>query len=267
MMMATAGFTENPKVALWASTVTSIGGTYDSTDLDICRNLVTAIDAATYAAKIVHLLPILGTNVAATRRALINTLGVGATATNTNFVDADYTRATGLKGNGSNKRFTLAFTPSQLGASNSGGMGYWENGIDFTGSGSEPLGATGAVGNQRFSLDLRSARRFASWGTPANVFDQSSAAVNGHYYLQRSSSTQRDLYLNGSLLGSNTSSDSASGAGDNFVELMAITYPGTTYYWKGRCACAYFTDGTLTSTEVSDFHSLLSGYLITPTGR
>jgi hypothetical protein len=48
---------------------------------------------------------------------------------------------------------------------------------------------------------------------------------------------------------------------------MAVNVNGADFFWKGRCAVAYATDGTLSGTEVADLHTLLDTYLITPTGR
>jgi|GEM_PF-4012860 len=258
---------DDSQLTSWVKNVYIAGGTLSTNDVIIARGLIEAINRSTFRDKIVHLLPMLGQNVAACRVALINRLGISATATNTNFVDADFSPSTGLKGNGSNKIFTLAFAPGQLGSGSNGGFGYWENSIDFTGTSVEPVGCYNSGGTNRFVLDLRSNVRSFRWGNAGNGAGDSTAATNGDYYGQRSSATSRELFKDGASLATNTTSDSASGASDRGIRLMGADENGTITYWKGRCAVAYFTDGTLTSTEVADLHTLLNTYLITPTGR
>ena len=129
------------------------------------------------------------------------------------------------------------------------------------------MGSYGSASGTRFVLDLRSNLRSFRWGGPANAPGDTTAAGNGHYYGQRSSATLRELFFNASSLGTNTTSDSASESGLNKIQLLACNENGPQLHWNGRCAVAYLTDGTLTSGEVATLHSVLSTYLITPTGR
>jgi hypothetical protein len=210
------------------------------------------------------LLPLLGSNMAAARVPLRDALNAG-TALNSNFVDADFAQSTGLQGNGTNKILDLNIKPGDLGTSANGGLGYWESNISFAGD-VEPMGCYGGP-SERFVLDLRSNVESFRWGTASNGAGTSGPATSAHYYGQRSSPTLRELFKNGSSLGTNTTSDSPASASNRAIRLMGSDENGALVYWAGRCAVAYLTDGTMSSSDVSDFHTLLQTYLITPTGR
>lgn len=251
----------------WRDGAIAAGGTFAGDSIALADALIVALKAASYNAGVKWLLPLLGSNLAAARMPLRDSLGKGI-ATNANFVDGDFSQATGLKGNGSNKILDTKIKPSDLGTSNACGIGYWENDIDFTGSGSEPIGMnTNPFNGNRYSFDLRSGSKWISLGDVANRYTAATAAGNGHYYGQRSSATSRKLFFAGALLGTNTTSDAAVGAADRNMRLMGVDATGSLIYWKGRCACAYATDGTLSDADAAAFHTLLGTYLITPTGR
>ena len=256
----------DPEVAKWRARVTAAGGTLASNSVTIAANLMAELRRKSYNQKIVYLLPLLGTNLAAAIVPLRDKFNVSSPA-NINFVDADFSQSTGLQGNGSNKALDLRLKPSQLGTGSNGGLGYWETNVNFTGSSDNtPIGCRDSATTHLYQLELYSANSGFYWGLVANGYTVAGSAANGDYYGQRSSATDRRLFIGGSPSGSNTSSDSATGVGDRNIYLMGRNYSSPTY-WKGRCAVAYLTDGTLTDAEVSDLHSLLQNYLITPTGR
>lgn len=253
----------------WIAGVDAASGTYESDSKTIADGIIVALHAKTYNAHIIYILPLLGSNLAAARMPLRDTLGVGIT-TSAGFADGDFSQAAGLQGNGVSKSLDTLIKPSQLGSSNNGGMGWIENNVDITGTSTEPMGCYNNAGTQRFVIDLRSSVSFCCWGSAGNAPNNNPAgAANADYYNQRISSTDRRFYTDG-IQGTNspnTTSDTASGSGDRNILLMASDESGTIVYWKGRCACAYLTDGTLSDADVADFHALLGTYLLTPTGR
>jgi hypothetical protein len=266
------GFGASEKVEAiqsWQKRATAAGGTIDGTSARIARDLLSVIKGKSYAAKITHLYPFLGGNLAAARTPLIYNGAIAGSevAANVGFLEADYTFATGLKGNGSTKRLDTGVKPSQVGVSNSGGMGWRENGIDTTGTGRDVMGSSNGAGTQWFVINLNGTNSYGSWGAPANAPTYVLASTNGRYYSQRSSSTSRAFYKNGASVATNATADTATGAPDNAISLFAVSYSSTFYYWKGRCACAYFTDGTMSGAEITDFDQVLVDYLLTPTGR
>lgn len=249
----------------WVAAVDAAGGTYETDSKDIALALSDALVAFSGFAKIKWLLPLLGANLIAARVPLIDTLGVGI-AGNTAFVDADFDQATGLQGNGSSKYLDSLIKASDLGSSNNGGLGWWENNINLAGN-VEPMGAYNNAASTRYVLDLRSTLAAFRWGSPGNSASNASTAVNGHYYGQRSSSSSREIFLDGVSLATNTASDATSGANERNLLVVGADEGGAIAPWPGRCAVAYMTDGTLTPTEITDLHTLLDTFLITPTGR
>ncbi len=263
--LAAARRRNNSDVSVWQSTVASVGGTLAGDSLSIAQGLSNNLNIAPYSSKVVYLLPLLGSNIQAARVPLRDSVGIGPAA-NSNFVDADFSQSTGLQGNGVNKLFDLILTPSQLGSSGNGAYGYWENNINFGGSASDcPMGCRDDA-NDSFKGYLGSTFCGMQWGDVAGFFTNAAGASNGHYYFQRSGATLREFYKNGASVASNTSNSPATGANVRPILLMAHSNTAP-QYWAGRCAVAYMTNGTLSSTEIASFHTLLGTYLITPTGR
>ncbi len=256
------GFTD--ETLNWIGMVRANGGTLSNLSVNLADGISRGFQNNAVNSKIVWIAPMLGNDMLAS----IVPLRGGAPMTNTGFVNGDFTEATGLKGNGSSKRLDTLIKCSQLGASNSFGLGFWENNIDFGGTDVVPFGCYDAPGgtDNRYLLDLRSDRQaFCGGGTGTAYTSLATTAANAHYYGQRVSSTLREIWKNGTtLLASTTASDSAVGIADTNIHLLAAGAGG---FWKGRCALAYMTTGNLTSGEVSTVHTLFNDLLITPLGR
>lgn len=248
----------------WAAAVRAAGGGFAPNSLVIAANLARTLQTRPYYTKIKYLLPMLGVGMGAAVVPLIDVLKVGA-ATSVAFSDGDFGQSTGLQGDGSSKYLNSLIKPSQIGSASNGGMGYWENNINLSGN-NEPIGCYSADSSNRYCLDLRNFVQVFRWGAPPNAPTQSSTAVNGHYYGQRTGATDRTLYLNGSLIATNTTSDGASGVSDTNMAIVGTLEP-TPNPWPGRCAVAYFTDGTMTADEVANLHSILYSVLMVPTGK
>jgi len=248
---------------LWISRIEAAGGTFASNSKAIADALVVKLKEKTYYTKIKYLLPLLGSNLAAARVPLIDVLNVGI-ATNHSFVDADFAQNIGLTPDGSTKWLDLLIKASQLGSSNNGGLGYWAGSVSTSepwiyGSDSNPGGA----GNW-FALALYS-DELMYWGDSSSNLRTNSASSSSHYYGQRASDTDRKLYKNGSQIATSTTAGaSVSGIGNNSIRLF--TKDGT-HMGNGKCKVCYCTDGSLTAAEITDLHSTLNTYLISPTGR
>lgn len=255
----------------WCNAIIAAGGTLAAGSRVIADTLIRAIQVSGFSSKIVYMLPLLGGNLAAARVPLRDSLAVGI-AGNTAFVNGDFSQATGLQGNGTSKYLNLLVKPSQLGATNNGGMGYWENNINFGGTSVEPMGCYEISGSgNRFTLDLRTTLRRYNWSNAANGAITATPATNGHFYGQRSGATSRELFFNGVSLATDTTNDAAGGASDLEIRLVGCqTTSGATQipqFWAGRCAVGYMTDGTLTAGEVASLHTIFQTYLMGPTGR
>jgi hypothetical protein len=259
----------------WINGITALSGSVTTSEKNIADAIIVAIQGASYGSKIKYLLPFIGGNIAAHRMPLRDSLAVGAASSlgTAPFVDADCSTATGLS-NSTEKDAYLdsLIKPSQIGTSDNGGLGWYERNIGF-GSNVEPIGAYGLSTStpvSRFVLDLRSSIQKFRWGdtlgTPAGP---ATTATNGHYYGQRSSTTLRRIYVDGTSLGSDgTGADAVAGINDQTILVMGSRdSSGLKTSWKGRGACAYLTDGTMSDADVAAFHTLLGTYLIAPTGR
>lgn len=267
-------FAYQDETLAWYNAAAAVGGTFETNSLDIADGLIIALKATTYFYKIQYLMPFLGSNLAAQLYPLRN-LVAASNPTNVNFVAGDCTQATGLQGNGSSKYLQFAFKPNsttQIGVPTGGnvvgGFGYWEKNVDFGGTGVEPIGCYGAAGAQRFCIDLRSNVRGIRWGGAGGSFaGDATAAGNAFYMGVRASATSREFWVNGSSIGTSTANETATGAGDNLIQLMGCDEGGTQTFWKGRCAVAIVVDSTFTSADVASLYSILQTKLMTPTGR
>lgn len=207
---------------------------------------------------------------------LRDTLGKGAMGNYAGGLGfADFSATNGLTGNGSGMLYT-SVKPSELGTSNAGGIGYWENNANFTGTSvAYPFGCLDTSQAKYYSTFFYSnATAGGYWGDPANSAVGSSGGVTtgGHVYMQRASATSREAFFNGVSVATNTTNDTAVGASDSYIWLMGLGnfHSGSNfplYYWKGRCGCAYMTDGTMTSQNVADLDTLLRNLLFAPLGR
>lgn len=256
--------------ALWESRINALGGSVTSGERAIAGALIAAIQGASYGSKVVYLLPFIGDGVACARVPLRDSFNVGA-ASSTGFVDADCTTASGLNNSsGASKYLDTGIKPSQLGASNNGGLGWWE--LAWGNNGVQPMGSYSwsYPPDERFVLDLRGSFQRFRWGGATNsTAGPSGSAGNGHYYGQRSSDALRRIFKDGSSLGSDgTATDAASHADEQTILVCAAkaNFAGVET-WAGRGGVAYLTDGTLSDSDAAAFHTLLGTYLITPTGR
>lgn len=257
----------NDATILWRDTLSGIGGQVQQSSVDVANTLMQQINAASYKDKIVFMLPLLGDNMLAATVPLIDTLSAGP-ATNTSFIDADFDETIGLDGDGSTKILNSNITPDDLGTGPNGGLGWWE--ANYTSAGNvEPVGWGDSSPDNRFSLDLRVPSEHFRWGKVTNGGVSTAVGTsNGHYYGQTLSSSVHHLYKDGlikSFAGFTDATISSSGT----IRMFGSHYgnPGTSYPWPGRCLVTYLTDGTLTSGEVANFHSVLNDYLITPMTR
>ena len=252
----------DPETIIWRDGIIADGGSFESDSIAIADALIKEIKTKAYNSKIFYLLPFIGSGIAAAMWPLRNySVTAQRKATNHSFVNGDFSQATGIQGNGS-KWMDCGFTSSEVGASNNGGVGYWEMNLN----GGEPwtIGSDNS-GSQNYGLGLWSDELFY-WGDGISATRTNLSAGNHHYYGQRTSDTDRKLYKNGSVVASNTSSG-ASVTGIAGHACGVFSKSGGTYISQGRCGVAYWTDGTLTDAEALDFNALLDTHLISATGR
>lgn len=254
---------------IWAQRCIAIEGTFWDDSVKIADGLSHAILDSGFSSEIVYVLPFLGSNLRSAVVPLRDSLGVGAASnvntSGTQFVAADFSQPTGLKG-GSFKKLDTLIKPNQLGASNSGGIGVWTLALDYSGSTTELGGSIDNADTNRFVVDSRSSRRFVCWGSTANLADPFTASSTGWIYGQRASATSRQIFDDTGLLASNTTSDSASGAGDKNIFVLSTPY-STPAYNLSRIGCFILTTGQLNSTQVGTLRDIIRDRLMKPTRR
>lgn len=260
------------EVTAWSAGIQSAspGSRPNTKSSTIANTLSVVIKQQSYSAKIVYLLPLLGQDIAATLMPLRDSLTAGyADNVGGAFVNGDFTEATGVQGNGSTKIINTKITPSQLGTTNNGGIGYWETNIAFDGTTTWMAAAFNNANSNFFGVYADgSLLGRCYWGGGSNYADSGAGtATNGHYYGQRSGSTSREIFKNGSSAGTNTTSDATSGASERTIAFPGYHINASYAFFHGRCAVFYLTDGTMSSGDASSFNTLLLTYLFTPTGR
>ncbi len=258
----------DPETVAWMNAARTSGGTFTTEAVVIANNLILALKSASFGAKILYLLPMLGGNLATALVPLRNKLGVGP-ATNTGFTNASFNQSAGLQGNGVNQILDSLVQPDSLGVSTAGGVGWFENNI-----GSADRGPTGYAhnpggGSRAYGVFIAAASYGFDWGKGAEVL-VSGRPGNGHYYGQSPASDLRQMFFNGSLVGTDTTPAIVDDAAFSGIRLMGTdtsnVVPGP-YFWGGRCACTYFTNGTMTVSEVATFNTILLSNLLRPSRK
>jgi hypothetical protein len=253
----------------WKAAVLAAGGTLNSFSQVIADTVIRAIEASTFSSKIVYLLPLLGTNLVAARTPLRDTRGVGI-ASNTGFVNADFSQTTGLQGNGTSKQLDSLLTPGALsGGTKAGGLGYWERNFSLVGTDS-PIWGAESSSDHRWMIDTRQDTQILFWGLPATGTGIAGQTNNNcHTYGQApADSSYRKVYVNGVLVATDSTVDTAAVESTRTIRLLGCqTAGGGLTYRSGRCGVAYATDGTMTDADVLALHTILNDLLITATGR
>lgn len=262
----------NAEVTTWISRATALGATPITADKNILQALSVALAAESYSSKIIWLAPFVGSTIAEHRCPLRDTRGVGAMTSlgSSAFTDADCDTTTGIVNSTEKNAYLNSLVRADqlsLSDTTSGGMGFWERNWG-AGTNVEPIGCYNATGTNRFVVDLRSSLQRFRWGDPTtSQAGPGTTAGSKHYYGQCIGSTNvTQIYANGASLGSDGTS-AASATNEEIYVMGCRQVAASSTPWKGRCAVAYLTDGTLSSGDVSALHTLLNTYIITATGR
>jgi hypothetical protein len=245
-------------------------------DTILINNLSLVMAAQSYSSHIIVLYPFVGSLIKHSIVPLRDLISAGIPDNYaSNLVDSDCGTNKGVAFNGSNKGLRTGVHTTQLGALVSGGtphggLGWFERNFAGASPGltTVPMGLRSQSNTNRWVLDLRNTSYFFSWGLPANFANVASAASNKHYYGEGSSITLRTLYQDGTSVATNTTSDAPPISFSDADIFLGGDFEGAANaFYKGTCGCAYITDGGLGSTNAAAFHTLLTTYIITATGR
>lgn len=253
----------HPETALWKARAEANLGTFSENSVDIADALIRAINAATFNSKIVWLLPMLGANNKAACIPLRDTLNKGIAG----WADSPVTYAEnqGFYQSALGVAIDTDIKVSDLTAgSDTWGIGYWERG--WTANAPDlAFIAYNSDGNAQGGLQMQPAGvNFYSATETFNRYVYGATSQNAHHYGQAQVGTL-SIFADGAMTASSSSLAITDPAFTERALKIHTSEYGFTY--KGRCAVAYLTDGTLTAAEIAALHSLLNTYLIAPTGR
>jgi hypothetical protein len=248
----------------WADAVTLAGGTYSEDDLTAMDAFIVAAKSNGYWTKLTCFGPLYGADLAA---ALVQRRGgAWAPATNVNFVNGDYARATGLAC-GLTKHLDTGLLANTL-TLNSTHMAFY-NRASGTLGGELTMGAQDAGGNR-----LASSMPYADGNLYDDQYDASGgqgrlgphaiAAPYGFVIGTRTASNLHSGYRNGVLLGSNTTTGGSLPALSMLIGAMnANGTPGS--YFKNPCGM-YSIGAGLAGAEAALYNTDIQA-LMTAAGR
>lgn len=213
--------------------------------------------------------PLGGDNLAAALTKLWVPSGVQGNLTNTNFVGADYTRSTGLQGNGSSKYLNTGLIPGNF-ITQSCSFGVYsrsntsENGADISSNGMMPA-ISGAI------------NLFSKWGDGLTYFDSFNATSGqgrmtatvadprGLISGSRLSATDSKIYLNGTQVA--TSATSGGSPSSTFpVWYFAFNNAGSPLFFSSKSSGFFYIGLGLTGAQISTLYRLVQN-LMTAFGR
>lgn len=168
----------------------------------------------------------------------------GATITNVNFVNGDYSLAGGLTGNGTSKYLNLGF---QMTNPATGHIGVYQR-TTLSSGGRVLIGSSD--GTHRFAIIQNSGApaHTGTWGTTAGVTSVIGSFPNGLAVLDRAAATDLELYINGVEVSERTSSVTPATNGLNMF-LFAQNTSGSPSSYCDNSLCGYWAGATLTPAE------------------
>lgn len=257
----------HPDTLDYRSRLISNGGTISDADLTAVDVFVKEVYGNGLRSLLLDVSPLAGNNLAAALTKLWYPSGVQSSLTNNNFVAGDYTRATGLQGNGSNKYLDSGFLPGNF-LSQSVSIGVYnrsnisENGADISSNN------TGS--SQTLNL-------FSKWGDGTTYFDsfngtggqgRNTAIVadsRGLMAGSRLSATDSKIYLNGSQIASIATSG---GSPSTLFSIQYFTFNngGTPLFFSSKYSGLFYIGLGLSASQVSTLYRLVQN-LMTAFGR
>lgn len=256
------------ETVMWKARVLANGGTFSSAEAGYCDDLVAGIKGSGVTmSNIRYLIPFIGSDINTMFVPLLDVFEKGV-PTNNGFVAGDYSLASGVTGDGSSY-LLLPFTPNEINqpANTLGGWGAYVTGMSnsLTIAGYQ----TSTGGDTRFTLGVGGAGNwYCSFGLQANNAQATPGSNDGFFLFQRGSATSRKLYRNGTLLDTDTTSDSATDANAKDIPVFCLNNSAGTnaQFCDGAMGVFLVTNGTISDTNVGNLNTALSTWL-TALGR
>lgn len=221
-------------------------------ELNLMDGFFRDLDAAGLLLLIPHLNLMMGADLTAALTATVATSG-SATATSFNFVAGDYSRTTGLIGNGVSKYLDTGFVPSGT----TGGLGGYVGGSFGTGGSTYQMGVT----NGTDAYHIRNAAdgsKSVSWGGTSTA-SNTGFIQPGCWSVARTGTTVLRHYFNGAQVGSGGTSTTPASPSPYSVYVFGRNSSGTaTMFTKsGMRFAAYWFDLGLNPTQQTALYNAL----------
>ena len=248
----------------YLAAVSTASGTLTALSKYVARSHLEALAQKSYNHRIKWIMPFLGSNIAAGLVALRHRIAGAPAVTNNGYVDGDLVEGTGLTGD-STSYADLNFNPTHCGYF--AGIGAVVGGaLDANGS---VIGVLNSDGSIRWTMGLRAAGHFFTWGANAGQVTAVTTGA-GHFYGQRSGNSLRTMYLSGSSNATDVDSETTVPTLAIDFFLGANNFNGSTNTINTSVSIlkfVYITDGQMTAAEVLDYYNLCQKTIITPLGR
>jgi hypothetical protein len=190
----------------------------------------------------------------------LKTVTAQSTLTNHNFVSGDFSKSSGLKGNGTSKYLRSGYIPNTHGTLNSASLGVW--------NASTGAGGGGTMGVVTGSNSVRQAllAPFSDGTLYSDCYDVTSgrlsAAVSSPYQLlssSRTSSTSHKIYQNGNSLATNSTNGGSQPLHELYLFTLNVTGSPSSAYTSHRLSFGFIGLG-LTDVEMQSLYDRVLGF-------
>lgn len=193
-------------------------------------------------------MPFVGTNLATASRELIT----GATTAFTNFIEADFTEATGVTGNGSTKYLDCGTAASALLAA-AGHISFYQRTDETNAAVKMKMGT--ASGTEEFWIGGSTTSNAGRYGKTNSVSD-ATANLKGFYYVERLSATDLKIYRNNTQLGTLATNIVAVPPGQN-IQAWCYNAAGTPTSHTAVSGSFLSLGQTMTAQQRADFYTIV----------
>lgn len=236
----------------WATRVAANSGTVSGGTLRAVSRFAKACKAAGIWTKLTRVNLFCGNQLAACLVPL-KVGGGNATDTNTNFVSGDYTEATGLTGNGTNKRLATGQT---IATHTDASLGVYCRTASAVANVVE-MGGWVTAGTTHSSIRCRGFSPENAWQA-GNAGIGTSGLSSAGFHVGASVGTTGGYYRNGVLQGSTATVGSA--AGGTRPLFVFAENDGTGANFSARALAGYFIGGSLADTEVASLYTAMQAF-------
>jgi hypothetical protein len=244
----------------WGTAVTAAGGTYSGTTLSALSTFIKSAKANSYWTKIVCFNPIAGNQLTA---ALIQyTSGSWASATNHNFVNGDYTEATGITGNGSTKYIDTGLVPATSLTLNSTHLAIYNRSSSASASGGVHIGADDAARSLRLFAPFTDGTCYLDMYDTANGRVSSAALASAYGFVigSRTASNAEAIYRNGSSLATSSLAQTSGLPIGQSTYVFCRNFNGAASNFVAHVLAAYSIGAGLSSTDATNFNTDMQAF-------